>query len=100
MAPSYFENDFSSLDDGLYIQKEIWGREGRHVQVVQKRGDISELYMEKLVDNYDDIVCRDSKRLCIKTLYSRNVLLIQLIVEERWIFNLILFYALVIKLLR
>ncbi|ETJ38240.1 Glutathionylspermidine synthase-like protein, partial [human gut metagenome] len=54
LAPSYFENDFSSLDDGLYIQKEIWGREGKHAQVVQKRGDTSELYMEKLVDNYDD----------------------------------------------
>ena len=63
LAPSYFENDFSALDDGLYIQKEIWGREGRHVQVVQKRGDTSELYMEKLVDNYDDIVCRDSKKV-------------------------------------
>ena len=63
LAPSYFENDFSSLDDGLYIQKEIWGREGRHVQVVQKCGDTSELYMEKLVDNYDDIVCRDSKKV-------------------------------------
>ena len=46
-----------------------------------KRGDTSELYMEKLVDNYDDIICRDSKRSCIKTLYSRNVLLIQWIVE-------------------
>ena len=63
LAPSYFENDFSALDDGLYIQKEIWGREGRHVQVVQKRGDTSELYMEKLVDNYDDIICRDSKKV-------------------------------------
>ena len=63
LAPSYFENDFSALDDGLYIQKEIWGREGRHVQVVQKRGDTSKLYMEKLVDNYDDIVCRDSKKV-------------------------------------
>lgn len=58
-----FWNDFSALDDGLYIQKEIWGREGRHVQVVQKRGDSSKLYMEKLVDNYDDIVCRDSKKV-------------------------------------
>ena len=63
LAPSYFENDFSALDDGLYIQKEIWGREGRHVQVVQKCGDTSELYMEKLVDNYDDIICRDSKKV-------------------------------------
>ena len=63
LVPSYFENDFSALDDGLYIQKEIWGREGRHVQVVQKRGNTSELYMEKLVDNYDDIVCRDSKKV-------------------------------------
>ena len=23
LAPSYFENDFSALDDGLYIQKEF-----------------------------------------------------------------------------
>ena len=51
----------------LYIQKEIWGREGRHVQVVQKRGDTSELYMEKLVDNYDDMFVATVKRLCIKT---------------------------------
>ena len=32
-------------------------------KLFQKRGDISELYMEKLVDNYDDIVCRDSKKV-------------------------------------
>lgn len=63
LTPSYFESDFSSLDDGLYIQKEIWGREGRHVQVIEKNGNQSNLYMEKLVDNYDDIVCRDSRKV-------------------------------------
>lgn len=63
LTPSYFESDFSGLDDGLYIQKEIWGREGRHVQVVRKYGAQTELYMEKVVDNYDDIVCRDSKKV-------------------------------------
>ena len=63
LTPSYFESDFSSLADGNYIQKEIWGREGRHIQVVQKQGDEAILQMEKLVDNYDDIVCRDSKKI-------------------------------------
>ena len=63
LTPSYFESDFPNLDDGLYIQKEIWGREGRNIQVVQKRGNQAELYMEKFVDNYDDIVCRDSKKV-------------------------------------
>ena len=63
LTPSYFESDFPNLDDGLYIQKEIWGREGRNIQVVQKRGNRAELYMEKFVDNYDDIVCRDSKKV-------------------------------------
>ncbi len=63
LAPSYFESDFSALDDGLYIQKEIWGREGRNIQVVEKHGNQSEIYMEKFVDNYDDIVCRDSKKV-------------------------------------
>ena len=37
--------------------------------------------MEKLVDNYDDIICRDSKKVMYQDLYSRNVLLIQWIVE-------------------
>lgn len=63
LTPSYFESDFSALDDGLYIQKEIWGREGRNIQVVQKQGKQAEVYMEKYVDNYDDIVCRDSKKV-------------------------------------
>lgn len=63
LTPSYFESDFSSLADGNYIQKEIWGREGRHIQVVQKQGDEAILQMEKLVENYDDIVCRDSKKI-------------------------------------
>ena len=63
LTPSYFESDFSSLADGNYIQKEIWGREGRHIQVVQKQGDEAILQMKKLVDNYDDIVCRDSKKI-------------------------------------
>ncbi len=35
LTPSYFESDFPNLDEGFYIQKEIWGREGRNIQVVR-----------------------------------------------------------------
>ena len=63
MTPSHFESDFPNLDEGLYIQKEIWGREGRNIQVVEKHGDQAKVFMEKFVDNYDDIVCRDSKKV-------------------------------------
>ena len=35
LTPSYFESDFPNLDEGLYIQKGIWGREGRNIQVVR-----------------------------------------------------------------
>ena len=38
LTPSYFESDFPNLDEGLYIQKEIWGREGRNIQVVENMG--------------------------------------------------------------
>ncbi|MFC2638880.1 MAG: glutathionylspermidine synthase family protein [Mitsuokella sp.] len=61
LAPSYFESDFDALDDGDYIQKEIWGREGRNVCVLQKRGNHAEMTEEKLVEGYEDIVCRESK---------------------------------------
>ena len=63
LTPSYFESDFPNLDEGLYIQKEIWGREGRNIQVVEKHGDQAKIFMEKFVDNYDDIICRDSKKV-------------------------------------
>lgn len=62
LAPSYFEDDFSSLDDGDYIYKEIWGREGRNVGVLQKQRGKSELIIEKLADNYETIICRESKK--------------------------------------
>ena len=62
LVPSYFEDDFSFLDDGDYIYKEIWGREGRNVGVLQKQGEKSELIIEKLADNYETIICRESKK--------------------------------------
>ncbi len=64
LAPSYFENDFSALLMMAFIFKRKFGgvKEGMY-KLFKKRGDTSELYMEKLVDNYDDIVCRDSKKV-------------------------------------
>lgn len=62
LAPSYFERDFAGLPDGDYIRKEIWGREGRNVCVMQKRGESSVMTVKKLVDHYDEIVCRESRK--------------------------------------
>ena len=62
LAPSYFEADYEVLSDGAYVYKEIWGREGRNVCVLRKRGAEHEMVIEKLVDRYDDIVCRESER--------------------------------------
>lgn len=62
LAPSYFEDDFAALADGAYIRKEIWGREGRNVSVVQKEGSRTRTALEKYVENYDDIVCRASRK--------------------------------------
>ena len=73
LVPSYFENDFSALADGPYIQKEIWGREGRHVKVMEKRNGEAQLHLEKEVDNYDDIVCRDSNRLMYQDFIQQKV---------------------------
>lgn len=73
LVPSYFENDFSALADGSYIQKEIWGREGRHVKVMEKRNGEAQLHLEKEVDNYDDIVCRDSNRLMYQDFIQQKV---------------------------
>lgn len=73
LVPSYFENDFSALADGSYIQKEIWGREGRHVKVMEKRNGEAQVHLEKEVDNYDDIVCRDSNRLMYQDFIQQKI---------------------------
>jgi len=62
LAASYFEDDFDTLADGAYIHKEIWGREGRNVRVVQKNGAHTRTAIEKYVENYDEIVCRTSRK--------------------------------------
>lgn len=62
LVPSYFEEDFVNLDKGKYICKEIWGREGRNVYVVEKNNGQEKVVNEKLVDNYEDIVCRESNK--------------------------------------
>ena len=61
LAPSYFEDDFPALADGAYIRKEIWGREGRNVSVVQKQGSIPTTAFKKHPSNADDIICRESR---------------------------------------
>ena len=63
-------------------------------KLFKKRGDTSELYMEKLVDNYDDIICRDSKKVMYQDFYTAETFYSYSgLWSERWIFNLILFYA-------
>lgn len=62
LVPSYFEDDFGALADGAYIRKEIWGREGRNVRIVQKNGSHTRTAVEKYVENYDEIVCRTSRK--------------------------------------
>lgn len=62
LTPSYFEADEEALADGEYVYKEIWGREGRNVCVLQKRGAKYERLIEKLVDRYDEIICRESAK--------------------------------------
>ena len=61
LAPSYFEDDAAALADGTYIRKEIWGREGRSVSLVEKRGGGAATILEKQPDNADDIICRESR---------------------------------------
>ena len=48
--------------DGTYIRKEIWGREGRNVSLVEKRGGRAATVREKQPDNADDIICRGSRK--------------------------------------
>ena len=62
LAPSYFEDDFGACADGTYIRKEIWGREGRNVSVIQKESGRTRTALEKYVDHYDEIVCRTSRK--------------------------------------
>nr|WP_251425133.1 glutathionylspermidine synthase family protein [Veillonella agrestimuris] len=63
LTPSYFESDFDALPNGQYIQKEIWGREGRNVQVVEKNCTGTHVSIKKLVHNYDDIIARESHKV-------------------------------------
>ena len=67
LVPSYFEADYEALSDGEYVYKEIWGREGRNVCVLRKRGANHEMVIEKLVDRYDEIVCRESGKAMYQT---------------------------------
>lgn len=67
LVPSYFEADYEALSDGEYVYKEIWGREGRNVCVLRKRGANHEMVIEKLVDRYDEIVCRKSAKAMYQT---------------------------------
>ena len=61
LVPSYFEEDFAALMDGTYIRKEIWGREGKNVRLVEKQGDLAKTVHEKQPDNADEIICRPSR---------------------------------------
>ena len=61
LVPSYFEDDFDALRDGRYIRKEIWGREGRNVRVVQKHGSEHTTAFEKKIDYADEVICRESR---------------------------------------
>ena len=61
LVPSYFEEDFSALTDGTYIRKEIWGREGKNVRLVEKQGAHAKTVHEKQPDNADEIICRVSR---------------------------------------
>ena len=51
LTPSYFEDDFDALRDGTYIRKEIWGREGKNVRLVEKRGGREEMVYERQPDS-------------------------------------------------
>lgn len=61
LVPSYFADDFAALTDGTYIRKEIWGREGKNVRLVEKRGEQAKTVHEKQPDNADEIICRASR---------------------------------------
>ena len=61
LVPSYFEDDFAALTDGTYIRKEIWGREGKNVRLIEKHGGRAMTVHEKQPDNVDEIICRPSR---------------------------------------
>ena len=61
LVPSYFEDDFDALGDDRYIRKEIWGREGRNVHVVQKHCNEHTTAFEKEIDYADEVICRESR---------------------------------------
>ena len=62
LTPSYFEDDFDALRDGTYIRKEIWGREGKNVRLVEKRGGREEMVYERQPDSPEEIICRASRK--------------------------------------
>ena len=62
LTPSYFEDDFDALRDGIYIRKEIWGREGKNVRLIEKRGGREEMVYERQPDSPEEIICRASKK--------------------------------------
>ena len=61
LVPSYFADDFAALTDGIYIRKEIWGREGKNVRLIEKRNGRARTLHEKQPDNADEIICRTSR---------------------------------------
>lgn len=69
LTPSFFEDEFDDLSNGKYIYKEIWGREGKNVCVVEKNTQSYNIVQEKLIDNYEDVVCRPSN----KAMYQKFV---------------------------
>lgn len=62
LTPSFFEDEFDDLSNGKYIYKEIWGREGKNVCVVEKNTKNYNIVQEKLIDNYKNVVCRHSNK--------------------------------------
>jgi len=67
LTPSYFADDFDTCADGAYIRKEIWGREGRNVSIVEKHGCSHTIPLRKQVENEDEIICRESKKAMYQT---------------------------------
>ena len=60
MLPSFFEEDFNFLNDGEYIKKPIWGREGRNISIVDSENNFT--VYEHQIDAPEEVVCRDSKK--------------------------------------
>ena len=58
LTPSYFEDDFASLADGTYVRKDIWGREGVNIKIIEKTGTSGRTVAEKYVEHKDEVVRR------------------------------------------